>query len=132
MGTDPRAIPRTTEDLELNLLPGGPRDYANTTDKSLRYVEVANEDGVLGYLWAADEDDAASFVPRSAAGGAAMRAWGSWKHELRQCKERDLLPSRALAELSDGAGNEKMGRVVPGSQAEAPNHSALKDFASRG
>lgn len=132
MSTDPRAKPRTTEDLQFTPAAGGPRDYANTTDKPLHYAEVANERGVIGYLWAADESDAANFLPRPAAGGVAMSAWGSWKRELRQCKERNLLPSQALTELSDGVGNDKMGRVVSGSLAEAANLAALKDLASRG
>lgn len=128
---DPRASKRTTEDLELIPAEGGPLAYTNITNGPLRYVEVANDSTVLGYLWAADADDAAGFVPRAAAGDEAFNAWVSWKGELREAKVRRLQPSQALTELAWNTGGGRMGRVVPGSEEQAPSLAALKELASR-
>lgn len=124
--------PRLSEELEFTLQPGGPRDYAGATDGPIRYVSVADGGGVLlGYLWAAQEEDAAGFVPRAAVGGDAMNAWVDWTMELRARKERDLTPVQALAELSDGVGHANYGWVVAGSEESATGSAALQELAGQ-
>ncbi|WP_329566913.1 hypothetical protein [Kitasatospora sp. NBC_01266] len=94
---------------------------------------MANADGVvLGYLWAAEHDDAANFLPAVAAGIPGRQAKGAWKTELRERKQRDLTPAQALAELSDGVGHANYGWVIPGSEANAPTLDALKAIAAQG
>ncbi|MFI9270336.1 hypothetical protein ACIGXM_06450 [Kitasatospora sp. NPDC052896] len=122
--------PRLSEDLELVPESGGPRDYAARTDGPVTYLVVANAEGVLGYLWANDADDAAGFVPREAGGDDAYNAWGAWDDELRRRKERDLPPSRALAELAEIPGGVRWGRVVPGAPTQAPSLPALRELAA--
>ena len=133
MTSDRKSSPGLYDDLEMSLVPGGPTDYAESTDGPVRYVTVANDEGfVIGYLWAAEHDDAADFLPRPAAGIPARQATGTWVTQLRYRKERDLTPVQALAELADFAGNVNSGRVVPGSEATAPSLDALNEIASQG
>ncbi|MGP4115510.1 hypothetical protein ACTWP5_32015 [Streptomyces sp. 4N509B] len=83
-----------------------------------------------GYIWAADEDGAAAFLLPDGSGDDAANAAVSWTLKLRDCKARGLTPMQALAELSAHPGGRRIGRVVPGSQAEAPDLGALKARAS--
>ncbi|MFB6505968.1 hypothetical protein ACFYXP_34795 [Streptomyces sp. NPDC002466] len=59
------------------------------------------EHGLLGYLWASDEENAASFEPRDVGDEESCRAGLLWLDRLRSAHDRGLLPSRALAELAD-------------------------------
>ena len=133
MATGSWNSPRLSADLQLIPLPGGPRDYVNSTDGPVRYVAVADVDGlVLGYLWAAELDDGANFLPRAAAGIPGRQAAGGWKTELRERKHRDLTPVQALAELAQpGVGHARYGWVVPDSLAGAPTLAALREMAGR-
>ncbi|WP_329566917.1 hypothetical protein [Kitasatospora sp. NBC_01266] len=132
MTGDRKSSPGLYDDLQMKLSPGGPRDYADATDGPVRYALVANADGVvLGYLWAAEQDDAADFLPRPAAGIPARQAAGTWVTQLRHGKQRDLTPVQALAELAGFAGNINSGRVVPGSEATAPSLDALNQIAGQ-
>ncbi|WP_159037344.1 hypothetical protein [Streptomyces specialis] len=104
--------------------------YAFTTEQPVRYVQVANDDGVLGYLWISDPDDAAGYRPREGGGEQAYRAGVSWARHLRACKARGLTPSQALIELTVHAGGGRIGHVVPGSEADAPSLAALREQAA--
>ncbi|MGK5530601.1 hypothetical protein [Streptomyces sp. URMC 129] len=104
--------------------------YAHTTERPVRYVQVANDDGVLGYLWISDADDAAGYRPREAGGDEAYHAGVSWARHLRACKARGLTPSQALIELTVHAGGRRIGHVVPGSEADAPSLAVLREQAA--
>jgi hypothetical protein len=97
----------------------------------VRYVAVANQAGLLGYLWGADAEDAAGFEPAPAAGPPARNAGVSWMQALRQLKQQGIPPSQAIAELSKLPGNDQVGRVVPDSENEAPDSAALKEMLRR-
>ncbi|WP_030547217.1 hypothetical protein [Streptomyces albus] len=143
MGTDPRAVPRFTEDLRLRQT-GGPAVYGHTTGKPVRYLTVANDRaGVIGYLWANDEDGAAGWEPRPAAGGDAFNGARPWLARLRDAKARELPPTAALREIAEEPATEEpaageppaggaAGTVVPGPLAEAPSLAALRDLAASG
>ncbi|GHE24059.1 hypothetical protein [Streptomyces thermodiastaticus] len=121
--------PRFAEDVHFNQVEGPPK-YRTWTDKPVRYFTVVDKQGgaVLGYVWGADEDDAAAWVPRKAAGGRALAEGGHWHSRLRDAKERGKQPSQALAEmLSNPEGNR--GRAVAESLAEAPDSAAVKALA---
>lgn len=120
-------IKRTTESLHFQRV-GGPEDYAYTAQSPVRYVAVANQAGLLGYLWGADGEDAAGFEPAPAAGPTAHNASVTWMQALRQLKQQGIPPSQAIAELSKLPGNDQVGRVVPDSANEAPNSAALKEM----
>ena len=123
--------PRLTDSLLFTVLPGGPRDYARATDGPVQYVAVATGDVLLGYLWASEQEDAAGFVPRAAAGDDGLNASVAWTLELRARKERDLPPVQALAELADGVGHANYGWAVAGSEEVAADLAALKALAGQ-
>jgi hypothetical protein len=85
--------------------------YARSADGPVRYVPVAGEHGVLGYLWASDPAGAASFEPRDDAGEDGYRAGLRWLERLRSAYDRGLSPSQALTELSGLAPGESPGTL---------------------
>ncbi|MGW2643307.1 hypothetical protein ACWC2T_00020 [Streptomyces sp. NPDC001393] len=130
MSSERPVNPRFDEDVHFNLVKPGPPRYRTWTEKPVRYITVADKKGGpdLGYVWASDEDDAAAWEPRDAAGGRALAEGGHWHARLEEAKGRGIPPSQALAELlSNPEGNR--GRVVPGSLADAPNSAAVKSLA---
>jgi hypothetical protein len=118
------------EDLEFKPVPGGPARYGNAATGPVRYVVIANQDGVIGYLWGSDAEDAAGYEYRRSAGDVAANAGVPWYQKLRSAKARGLRPSQALAEFAAGPGDPVAGRVVPGSEGTAPGLAALKDLAA--
>ncbi|MEV0531086.1 hypothetical protein [Kitasatospora sp. NPDC050463] len=121
------------EDMQMRLVEGGPVDYTFRTDKPVEYVAVANEaNGILGYLWACDADDAAGWEGRLAAGAIAMNGSRYWYGRLREAKTRGLQPSLALAELSTDTEGGWSGHLVPGSRAIAASVSELREKARDG
>ncbi|MFJ4623143.1 hypothetical protein [Streptomyces sp. NPDC088812] len=122
--------PRFAEDLPFNQVAPGPARYRTRTDKPVRYVSVVDKQGgaVLGYVWVSDEDDAAAWEPRRAAGPRALSEGGLWHARLTEAKGRGVTPSQALAELLASPEGNK-GRVVPESLAAAPDADAVKNLA---
>ncbi|MEU9131896.1 hypothetical protein AB0D08_27970 [Kitasatospora sp. NPDC048540] len=120
---------RLSEDLQFNVVPGGPVDYASRTDKAVEYVAVAAGSTVLGYLWACDADDAAGWQVRPAGGDGAYNAGVAWTRRLRGAKDRGISPSQALAELAQDPGGPYIGQVVPGSRARAESLADLRRLA---
>ncbi|KOX02601.1 hypothetical protein ADK65_07685 [Streptomyces sp. NRRL B-1140] len=122
--------PRFAEDVHFNLVAQGQPKYRTRTDKPVRYLTVVDKEGgaVLGYVWAGDEDDAAAWAPRKAAGGRALAEGGHWHARLQEAKERGLSPSQALSEmLSNPEGNR--GRALSGSLTDAANADVVKALA---
>ncbi|MBO0805759.1 MAG: hypothetical protein J2P25_22135, partial [Nocardiopsaceae bacterium] len=74
---------------------GGPDDYPGTTSSAVCYLPVALIGILIGYLWAAETDDAAGFVERPAAGGPAAVAGAEWARRRRQAKREGLSPMDA-------------------------------------
>jgi len=74
--------------------------YRRTADGAVQYVPVRGEHGVLGYLWASDTGNAASFEPRDAADEEGRQVGLVWLDRLRSVYERGLTPSQALTELA--------------------------------
>lgn len=116
------------EDVQFKVVDGPPL-YRNTAEGPVRYVVVANGDGVLGYLWISDAVDAAGYVPRRSGGDVAMNSGGYWLRKLRAGKATGLLPSQALAGLPADSGSPMTGRIVTGSEGTAPSLAVLKDLA---
>ncbi|GGZ71561.1 hypothetical protein ACFOOM_02175 [Streptomyces echinoruber] len=123
--------PRFAEDMRFQEAPGGPPRYRDWTDKPVQYFTVVDKQGgaILGYLWAGDEDNAAAYEPREAAGARAVNEGGFWIRRLRNAKERGIRPSQALAELYGDPEPAGKGRPLPGSLADAPNAAAIEALA---
>jgi hypothetical protein len=123
--------PRFDDDLRFREKPGGPPRYQDRTEKPVRYFSVVDKEngGVLGYVWAGDEDDAAAYEPRQAAGPKGVNEGMSWIIRLRDAKSRGLLPSQALAELYSEREPGGNGCPLPGSLTSAPNAAAVEALA---
>jgi hypothetical protein len=123
--------PRFEDDAWFRQVAPGPPRYQTRTDKPVRYFEVADRESgvVLGYIWASDEDDAAAWEPREAAGPRALMEGSIWFHRLEKAKGRGILPSEAVRELLAEPAVGKFGRVLPDSLREAPNAAAVKALA---
>ncbi|MEV6963445.1 hypothetical protein AB0M97_30705 [Streptomyces sp. NPDC051207] len=87
--------------------------YQRTVDGEVTAVPVRGERGLLGHLWASDEDDGAGFEPHDIEDDAVYRAGPAWLDRLRAAHDRGLRPSAALAELSAMEDTEGTGRVDP-------------------
>jgi hypothetical protein len=72
------------------------RGYLPTTASPVRYVPVRAGDQVVGYLWAAETDDAASFVATVRSGTAGSRAKSDWVGWLVQRRREGTRPLEAL------------------------------------
>jgi hypothetical protein len=116
------------EDMQFRRVAGPPL-YQHTAEGPVRYVVVANEDGVLGYLWVSDAADAAGYVARRSGGDVAMNSGGYWLRKLRPGKAEGLPPSQALATLPVDSGSPMTGRIVTGSEGTAPSLAVLKELA---
>lgn len=103
----------------------GPAEYADGTTRPVRYVAVADDGGtVTTYVWACDEDDAASWIVRADAGTAA-RNDSRWMTRLRRAKAAGLAPEAALTTLL------REPSALPGSLSTAPSLEALYDLADQ-
>jgi hypothetical protein len=123
--------PAMREDLRPTRVEGPP-DYGYSTEGPVRYVAVAGDAGVLGYLWFAEAEDAAGFVPRKAAGDDAFNAGVAWRRPLRACKARGLTPAEALGEFLAGTAVAHAGGVVPGSETAAPDLATVRRLGDEG
>ncbi|MER6123626.1 hypothetical protein ABT173_13365 [Streptomyces sp. NPDC001795] len=131
MSSEQPINPRFDDDMRFNIVSEGPPRYRDRTDKPVQYFTVVDKgDGaVLGYVWAGDEDDAAAWEPRQAAGPRAFMEGLGWYDRLEEAKGRGLRPSQALAELMADPKAGKNGRVLPGSLTEAPNAGTVESLA---
>ncbi|MEU0105735.1 hypothetical protein ABZ313_10235 [Streptomyces sp. NPDC006251] len=101
-----------------------------TAEGEVRYVPVQDERGIVGHLWASDEENAASFEPLEVGDGATYHAGLAWLERLRSAHDRGLSPSAALAEVSATA-DTSAGRVAPACEPRTVALAALRD-RSRG
>ncbi|MER6713616.1 hypothetical protein ABZZ16_04580 [Streptomyces sp. NPDC006386] len=106
--------------------------YRRTTDGEVRYVPVHGPQGeLLGYLWASDADNAASFEPRDVGDNASYHAGLAWLERLRSAHDRGLSPSAALAELS-AMSDASAGRVDPTCEPRTAALAVLRDRPPEG
>ncbi|GAA2368039.1 hypothetical protein MTQ13_24295 [Streptomyces sp. XM4011] len=88
-------------------------DYARSASGPITYLQVASAHKVLGYVWASDKEEAASFEPAESAGEEGYRAGLVWLGRLRAAKERGLRPLQALTRLRDEPMSRTAGHIVP-------------------
>lgn len=116
-----------TEDLEMAKVAGPPK-YTSRTDKAVEHIALADKQGsIIGYIYANDEDDAAGWQGRPAAGFAAQNLAAPWLMKLRDAKKRGLKPTAALDELM--RSSDANTQVVADSRQTAPSLAALKELA---
>ncbi|MFB8002158.1 hypothetical protein [Nocardia sp. NPDC056000] len=73
--------------------------YPESADSPVRYLPIAWNGEVLGYLWAAAADNAAGYVQRAATGKVGMLAGGLWRSRLIDAFEAGLPASDVLQRL---------------------------------
>ena len=131
MSSERTINPRFDDDLHFNLVKPGPPRYRTRTEKPVRYFEVADRENglVLGYVWAGDEDDAAAWEPRQAAGPRALMEGLGWFNRLEKAKGRGIRPAQAIEEMLAEPATGKFGRALPESLTDAPNAAVVKALA---
>ncbi|MFD4341622.1 hypothetical protein ACFWPP_31125 [Streptomyces anulatus] len=74
--------------------------YKRSAAGEVLYIPVTGSRGVLGYLWASDAEQAASFEPQDVGDNESYQSGLAWLSRLRSAHDRGLSPSEALAELT--------------------------------
>jgi hypothetical protein len=107
---------------EFTHAPGfGRIGYGRSADGEVQYVPVHGKHGVLGYLWASDTENAASFEPRDVGDEESYAVGRQWLDRLRSAHDRGLSPSQALAELAGLTASNRPGTL---------DLASLRDIAS--
>lgn len=106
--------------------------YTATAAGRVRYYTVERFAGVIGYLWAAEDDSAAGFVPKaSGADPYPHRGYSSWRRRLSLGKASGLAP---LAMLRGWVGvpRDPVAGCIPESATEqtADSLAALEELGS--
>ncbi|ANW22438.1 hypothetical protein [Streptomyces clavuligerus] len=131
-GSERRTSPRFAEDLEFRSV-SGPLRYTNSTDKTVKYLTVADADGeTIGYIWGNDEDDAAGWCRRLSGGGHAFNLGQRWVAALRDARSRGVAPTEALAELLRNSDPRLPSHIASTAVEEAPTLQTVKDLAAHG
>ncbi|NUW04022.1 hypothetical protein [Streptomyces sp. CAI 127] len=84
--------------------------YKRSAEGEVLYAPVTAPRGVLGYLWASDAEQAASFEPRDVGNDESYQSGLLWLSRLRSAHDRGLSPSEAVAELA-GLLNRELSTV---------------------
>jgi hypothetical protein len=111
------------------IVTSGPPSYSSTTDAPIRVFDVRDGARILGYLWAAYDDDAAAFVPHESAGDDAFNASVDWRLALREPKSRGAAALHALDELVRAGGPEHAGTIDVESRRDMASLAELKALA---
>ncbi|MFI6723547.1 hypothetical protein [Streptomyces atratus] len=104
--------------------------YKRSTDGEVQYVPVRGEHGVLGYLWASDAENAASFEPLDAADEEGYKAGLLWLERLRSAYDRGLAPSEALRRLADLPDENGSGHVDATVAPDQTDLDSLRELAA--
>jgi hypothetical protein len=129
---DPRTLEELGKPAAMSSLfrpPPGP-GYRSSTDTPVSYRPVTRGSEVLGYLWASNSDDAASYLRRAAAGADGLRAGALWRARLAEAKSEGLTPAQALRRWVGLPGYLEFGGIAADAdESEAPSLAALRQIA---
>ncbi|WP_020136852.1 type VII secretion system-associated protein [Streptomyces sp. 351MFTsu5.1] len=122
-----RPFSRLADDLRPSLLEG-PTNYAWKANGPVWYTVVANTEGILGLLWASDEEGAAGYVTRGEMRPESTLSIQFWKAKWQDAYQRGLSPTEALADMAQQEGGyPHPGRVLPGPLQQATDLTALRE-----
>ncbi|WP_460999023.1 hypothetical protein [Streptomonospora sediminis] len=93
-----------------------PEGYRLVSGGPVRYLPVYQGDTLLGYVWAAESDDAAGFAERTLPGGKGARALTAWIRRFEECKSEGVTPLQGLRRWKGAAEHPVAGRVPAGAQ----------------
>ncbi|MFJ7628279.1 hypothetical protein ACIQZN_17465 [Streptomyces sp. NPDC097595] len=111
-------------------LPRSEDDYEQIADGPVRYLAVRRDDRTVGFVWAAVDDSAAGYVPRTAVGDAAFDAGAAWLTALREARRSGLTPLAALRGIRRPERPEA-GVIAQDAPEEAPTLDALEELSGR-
>jgi hypothetical protein len=101
--------------------------YSFLTEGPIRYVPVTRGGHVLGYLWVSETEDAASYIPREAAGVEGIMAGRVWKSRLDNSKKVEgLSPMQALHRWT-GKAEDPVAGAVP-ADVEPAEAASVEDL----
>ncbi|WP_407565214.1 hypothetical protein [Streptomyces sp. 184] len=106
-------------------------DYLGCTDTAVRCLPVVLRGRVIGYLWASETEDAASYVGRAGTGAVGFDAGGPWHRRLREARDAGFSAWEAL-QLWIGEPEDSRAGAIP-ADAETlvlPNSQAARGLAS--
>ncbi|MGW1433489.1 hypothetical protein ACWD6K_33335 [Streptomyces sp. NPDC002431] len=104
--------------------------YRRQATGRVQYLPVLGGKGLLGYLWASDAENAASFEPRDAADVDGYRAGLVWLDRLQAAYDRGLSPSAALAELAGAPSDPVAGQAAGAALLDAGDFATLRELAA--
>lgn len=102
--------PRTQEDLDFVIV-NEDRHYRSMASGPINFRAVRGAGGLLGYLWASDQEDAAGFTSTPAAGDEGRNAAVFWYQQLRQMRRDGHSPSQALGMLAGLSTHPSVGNA---------------------
>ncbi|GAA1763743.1 hypothetical protein [Streptomonospora arabica] len=101
--------------------------YTMATDSAVRYVPAYRGDLLLGYLWVAESDDAAGFVPRVKARVDGHRAESRWISRMKEAESNGLSPFGMLRSWVGAEEDPNAGSIPADAEEQrAPNLGELK------
>ncbi|MFF9512532.1 hypothetical protein ACF1BU_38730 [Streptomyces sp. NPDC014724] len=103
--------------------------YRRDASGRVQYLPVHRGHDVLGYLWASDTENAASFEPCDAADVDGYQAGLIWLNRLQAAYDRGLPPSAALTELRNAPPDPVAGQAAGTAPVEADSFGALRELA---
>ncbi|MFE9453368.1 hypothetical protein [Streptomyces sp. NPDC006739] len=114
-----------------SLLPPSEEEYPETTEHPVHYYTVRDQGQILGYVWAAQADNAAGFEPRTAAGKRAFEAGRAWLLRLREAHRLGLQAPDVLTWLAQQAAPHVIGHIAEDEPQACPNLDSLEDLSGR-
>jgi hypothetical protein len=104
--------------------------YSRRAKGEVRYLSVVSAHGLLGHLWASDEENAAGFEPVDVGDDLVHRAGLVWLERLRRAHERGLAPEAALEEFSGLPDEDGAGRAATSEALRSVPLAALREAKS--
>ncbi|WP_327672011.1 MULTISPECIES: hypothetical protein [unclassified Streptomyces] len=124
-------VPARARRLRFGLPPSG-GEYPDATDDAVSYLAVQGDGGrVLGYVWAAQTDNAVGFEPRTAVGEVALEAGRLWIQRLRDAYALGLPASAVLNWLVAQPPLTGMGRITDKEPQECVSLDSLEEESGR-
>ncbi|MET8422578.1 hypothetical protein [Nocardia sp. NPDC004860] len=134
-GTSPTGSPDDRSNGWGPLVSAPPKPpFPVETTSPLVFYAVTRENTVLGYLWSATTENAADYLPRTAAGADGIAAGGLWKLRLRDAFGAGTSSQEALRQCRNAAPYvyDRFGIIGPDAiEQSAPDLAALRHLAEQ-
>ncbi|GAA3827876.1 hypothetical protein GCM10022403_071360 [Streptomyces coacervatus] len=122
-------IPARSRRLRSSL-PASEDEYSETTENPVYYFTVQDDTGqILGYVWAAQADNAAGFEPRTAAGERAFAAGRACVMQLREAHRLGLPALDALSWLAQQPIQGGIGHIPEREPRSSPSLDSLEELS---